>query len=122
VIRGNFDAEGAKSLASAYRAASLTASSEGATFAPGAETPGAQVVSASADTVADAVTCLQTAFPFITGEPVRLIRARYLREPAYLGIYLVGPGADQPATRAVVYAADLRDCRAVGLSDAELGP
>ncbi|HEX6230533.1 MAG TPA: zf-HC2 domain-containing protein [Actinomycetota bacterium] len=42
---------------------------------------------------------------------VRLIEAKYLGTPAYLAVFLEGPGAGQPADHAVVWVAATDDCR-----------
>ena len=42
---------------------------------------------------------------------VRLVRAEYEGTPAYLGVFAEGPGAQQPASRLVVWIAAEDDCR-----------
>jgi hypothetical protein len=42
---------------------------------------------------------------------VRLIEAEYLDTPAYLALFLEGPGAGQPADHAVVWVVATEDCR-----------
>ncbi len=42
---------------------------------------------------------------------VRLVRAEYQGTPAYLAVFAEGPGAQQPATRLVVWIAAEDDCR-----------
>jgi len=65
---------------------------------------------------ADAVTCLDRAFTDTTGQQppegqlVRVIQARYRGVPAVLGVYLLGPGAGQPANIVRVLVASSRDC------------
>lgn len=44
---------------------------------------------------------------------VRLVEARYVRDPVYLAVFLQGPGAGQPPDRAVVWVLDRSDCRIV---------
>jgi hypothetical protein len=65
---------------------------------------------------ADAVTCLDRAFTEPTGQQapegqlVRVIQARYRGVPAVLGVYLLSPGAGQPADIVRVLVASSRDC------------
>jgi hypothetical protein len=46
---------------------------------------------------------------------VRLISARYLGTPAYLGVFHEGPGGDEPPTRVVVWVVAREDCRILTL-------
>lgn len=46
---------------------------------------------------------------------VRLISARYLGTPAYLGVFREGPGGDRPAARVVVWVVARDDCRILTL-------
>lgn len=46
---------------------------------------------------------------------VRLVSARYLGTPAYLGVFREGPGGDRPATRVVVWVVAQDDCRILTL-------
>jgi hypothetical protein len=62
------------------------------------------------DRLTEAIACLQTAFPDIQGVPTRVIEARFNGTPAYLGVYLVGPGADLPADAVHVWVADRATC------------
>jgi hypothetical protein len=89
-----------------------------------AVTPGAEATTAegpAADAVRTATTCLRAAFGDLPGQPVRLIRARYARSPAYLGVFLIGPGAGQPATAVRVLIADVDSCATLGSSEARIG-
>jgi hypothetical protein len=44
-------------------------------------------------------------------ELVQLIEAEYLHTPAYIAVFLQGPGADQPADTVVVLVVATDDCR-----------
>ena len=57
-----------------------------------------------------ALSCLQTAFQGIPGEPVRLIQATFQGQPAYIGIYIEGPGAGLPADTVTVRVASRASC------------
>ena len=116
----NYDAATVRDLAASYGlgATDATSGSYTAVSAPGTEGPAAPVASkVGAD---QAVACLRTAFHEVPGEPVRLIRARYVGTPAYLGVFLIGPGAGQPADEARVLIAASADCSALGLASADL--
>ena len=54
------------------------------------------------DRLSAAAACLSKAFADPQGELVRLIDARFRGTPAYIGIYLAGPGAGQPPDSALV--------------------
>jgi hypothetical protein len=77
---------------------------------------------------ADAVACLDKAFTslegerLIEGERVRLISARFQGEPAYIGVYLTGPGAGEPADRVAVWIASSEDCSVLSATQATLVP
>jgi len=51
---------------------------------------------------------------------VRLIRARFDGKPAYLGVYLESPGADQPPNRVVIWVVAANDCRILSFSSKPL--
>lgn len=57
-----------------------------------------------------AAQCLSKAFADPQGELVRLIDARFRGTPAYIGIYLAGPGAGQPPDSALVRIASKHGC------------
>ena len=67
-----------------------------------------------------AVGCLRSAFGELPGQPVRVIRARFEGTPAYLGVFHVGPGADQPPTESRVVIAATEDCSVLGSATAVL--
>jgi hypothetical protein len=55
--------------------------------------------------------CLATAYPPEKSDPVRLIDARFEHTPAYIGLFVDGPGGDKPARSVVVVVAAKDDCR-----------
>ena len=57
-----------------------------------------------------AAACLSKAFADPQGELVRLIDARFRGTPAYIGIYLAGPGAGQPPDSTLVRIASKHGC------------
>ena len=51
---------------------------------------------------------------------VRLIRARFDGNPAYLGVYLESPGGGQPPNRVVIWVVATKDCRILSFSSKPL--
>ena len=47
---------------------------------------------------------------------VRLIQATFQGQPAYIGVYLQQPGADQPADRIVIWVVARQDCSTLSFS------
>ena len=47
---------------------------------------------------------------------VRLIQATFLGRPAYIGVYIQQPGADQPADRIVIWVVARQDCSTLSFS------
>lgn len=76
--------------------------------------PSAEAPAASSDA---AVSCLVSSGATLDDRHVlvRLISARYLGTPAYLGVFREGPGGDRPATRIVVWVVAQDDCRILTL-------
>jgi hypothetical protein len=68
----------------------------------------------------DALECLRAAFPTLSGGPIRLIAARFEGTPAYLGLFLTGPGAGQPPDTATVWVAARHDCSILSSTQASL--
>ena len=64
--------------------------------------------------------CLSKAFGQPSGALVRLIQARFQGTPAYIGVYLVGPGAGQPPNRARVFVAAQDGCSIITSAQALL--
>ena len=110
----NYDLAGVESLATSSRGqeGAFFGSNDQATQVPVA----ASVTPEKLISFADAVTCLDRAFTEPTGQQapegqlVRVIQARYRGVPAVLGVYLLSPGAGQPADIVRVLVASSRDC------------
>jgi putative zinc finger protein len=70
-------------------------------------------------TAGDAARCVRRAFAEQpAGRLARLIQARFEGRPAYIAVYLEGPGADQPADTAVVWVAAKDDCTVLSFASA----
>jgi anti-sigma factor RsiW len=102
-----------------YREADLErlASEAGATDAAALASPeGTETVAANR-----AARCVTDAFE---GQPsgrlVHLIRARFDGRPAYVAVYLEGPGAGQGPDTAVVWVATVDDCMILSFAQARL--
>jgi anti-sigma factor RsiW len=80
------------------------------------------VAAADAATPGTALECLQRGFRDLPGDPIRLIQARFDGEPAYLGVFLIGPGAGQDPTDAKILIASIDGCRVLGSSQVNLPP
>ena len=110
-----------------YNNASLSALSgsyagTGAAFStptPGATESTAVITGTPAQT-AKALACIAKSAPSQTGQPTRLINARFQGTPAYLELFLEGPGADQPPDSVVVWVFAAKDCAILSFSHARL--
>ena len=69
---------------------------------------------------AGALACIQRSAPDATGQLTRLIRARFQGTPAYLALFLDGPGAGQPADTVIIWVFASDDCRILSSSQAKL--
>jgi hypothetical protein len=67
-----------------------------------------------------ATACLNKAFDNPTGTLSRVIRARYAGQPAYLGVYLIGPGSELPPNLLQLSVASVHGCQVLGQSTARL--
>lgn len=72
---------------------------------------------AAAAAPAEALACLTASGAVLDDQHVlvRLISARYLGTPAYLGVFREGPGGERPAARVVVWVVARDDCRILTL-------
>jgi anti-sigma factor RsiW len=71
--------------------------------------------------VAPAATCVRNAFrEQPSGTLVQLIRARFEDMPAYLAIYLEGPGAGEDPDTAVVWVASAETCSVLSFAQARI--
>jgi putative zinc finger protein len=86
----------------------------GAASAPQALATGSQAQ------VNEALACIVQSAPGETGDLQRLIRARFEGTPAYLALFTEGPGAGQPADRAIIWVFATDDCRILSSSLAQL--
>jgi hypothetical protein len=119
----NYTDEGLRSLAqesATERDATLEAAATGATGAAGAtagETAGGGGDVGFAGP-GPALACLRAAGAPVD-EPrdtlVRLIEAEYERTPAYIAVFLEGPGADQAPDRVVIWVISTADCQILNL-------
>ena len=82
----------------------------------------AQPAALSAKNGSAAVRCIERSMGTtrLTGRLVRLIDARFEGTPAYIAVYLEGPGADQPPDTSAVYVASKGDCRFLSTAAAKL--
>lgn len=78
------------------------------------------VISGTPAQTAKALACLVKSAPSEAGQPTRLISARFQGTPAYLEVFLEGPGADQPPDSVVVWVFATKDCTILSFSQARL--
>jgi hypothetical protein len=118
----NYDAGDVTDLALSYRSTtSAPAMPQSSAVDATSGQEGAGVQNAfSRELTPDAVSCLSSAVPDAGGELVRLIRARFEGTPAYLGVYLEGPGAGQPADSVHIWVVSVRDCSILTYSSASI--
>jgi hypothetical protein len=74
----------------------------------------------SSDRLQAASECLNTAFGSPPGTLSRVILASFQGEPAYLGVYLIGPGAELPPTLLQLSVASVHGCDPLGQTTARL--
>jgi anti-sigma factor RsiW len=98
----------------------VASSGLGASAPSGPPALNAQDVSKSAALLPKATACLETAFGRSTGTLSRVIRASFAGQPAYLGVYLIGPGADLPPTVLQLSVASVHGCQALSQTTARL--
>ena len=82
--------------------------------------PSAEDVSKNSTLLPTATACLNKAFDNPTGTLSRVIRATYAGQPAYLGVYLIGPGAELPPTLLQLNVAAVHGCQVLGQTTARL--
>jgi anti-sigma factor RsiW len=90
--------------------------------APVPAAPEGHAVAADADEAfGTASACVTRAFAKQpSGRIVRLIRARFQGRPAYVAVYLEGPGAGQDPDTATVWVAALDDCSILSFAQARI--
>jgi putative zinc finger protein len=67
-----------------------------------------------------ALACVAQSAPDESGNLQSLIRARFENTPAYLAVFLEGPGAGQPDDSVTVWVFATEDCRILSFSTAQL--
>jgi anti-sigma factor RsiW len=83
--------------------------------------PGFSGAESVTDTAArTALSCLQTAFTGIPGDPVRLIQASFQGQPAYIGVYTDGPGAGLPPDTVSVRVASVKGCTVLTFASSKI--
>jgi len=82
--------------------------------------PDAQTAKTDATLLPKATACLDAAFDDPAGTLSRVIRAEYAGRPAYLGVYLIGPGAELPPTLLQLSVASVHGCQPLGQSTSKL--
>jgi hypothetical protein len=111
----NYDTASLTALITSYTAED---SSEGG--AAGAASAPVALATGSQAQVNKALACIVQSAPGETGDLKRLIRARFEGTPAYLAVFTEGPGAGQPADRAIIWVFATDDCRILSSSLAQL--
>ena len=110
----NYDNTSLTALITSLAAEDSSGGAAGAASAPVALATGSQAQ------VDKALACIVQSAPGETGELIRLIRARFEGTPAYLAVFTEGPGAGQPADRAIIWVFATDDCRILSSSFAQL--
>ena len=110
----NYDNTSLTALISSFAAEDSSGGAAGAASAPVALATGSQAQ------VDKALACIVQSAPGETGDLKRLIRARFEGTPAYLALFTEGPGAGQPADRAIIWVFATDDCRILSSSFAQL--
>jgi putative zinc finger protein len=67
-----------------------------------------------------ALECLTTAAPEAGGDLQRLIQARFQSAPAYLAVFLEGPGAGQPIDKVAIWVVSKSDCSILAFTQAKI--
>jgi anti-sigma factor RsiW len=113
----NYDSSAVLALARTYMREAAPQADAGMTAAA------PRAVEAGVD---QAVACVRSALtsetdPTLTvqGDPVRIIRARFEGIPAYLGVFLAGPGPDQQTDTVTVVVASTKGCSVLSSTQAQ---
>jgi hypothetical protein len=87
----------------------------------GSGAPAAQAADATTREAPEAIRCVARAFEEQpAGRLTRLIQARFEGRPAYIAVYLEGPGADQPHDTAAAWVAARGDCTILSFAQARI--
>ena len=112
----NFDNASLTELVNSYRAQD---SAGGAALGEASTGAGPAPVGSQAQTD-KALGCIVQSAPDEKGDLIRLIRARFEGTPAYLAVFMDGPGANQPADTVTVWVFATDDCRILSFSSGQL--
>jgi len=85
-----------------------------------AEASAAQSLPATPQQTRKALRCIVRSAPDETGQLTQLIKARFQGTPAYLAVFLEGPGADQPPDAVSVWVFATDGCAILSYSNARL--
>jgi anti-sigma factor RsiW len=110
----DYDAASLSALASSFKAAEAGGGVETA------EAPAAQSLPATPRQTRKALRCIVKSAPDETGQLTQLIEARFQGTPAYLAVFLEGPGADQPPDAVSVWVFATDGCAILSYSNARL--
>ena len=109
----NYDDASLSAFAASFKTAQDT--SEVATAAAPAES-----LAGTPRQTQKALRCIVKSAPDETGLLTRLIEARFQGAPAYLAVFLEGPGADQPPDSVSVWVLATDSCAILSFSNARL--
>ena len=110
VQQTNYDTASLQALGVAVGAAQTAGASTPAALHAEA-TVGPATGSPSPGGTSKALDCVNEAWPDLSGkDPVRLIAARFEGKPAYLAVYLLGPGAGEPPDLLTITVTYARTC------------
>jgi hypothetical protein len=109
----NYDDASLSAFAASFKTAQDT--SEVATAAAPAES-----LAGTPRQTQKALRCIVKSAPDETGLLTQLIKARFQGAPAYLAVFLEGPGADQPPDSVSVWVLATDDCAILSFSNARL--
>jgi hypothetical protein len=100
-----------------YDAAAVQAIAE--TVAGARPDPGAGLPEADPgdEGLTEALECLARGAQAPLGRPVKLLDAAYQGTPAFIGVFLEGPGADRPPAAVVIWIVDRRTCTVLSLAE-----
>ncbi len=116
VLDLDLDTDQVQALALGYRAGAAEVGAD-----TGAAVPSGAVPAADTAEPEDVLSCLRTAIPELEDQrPVRLIAARFEGTPAYLGVFLSGPGAGQAPDTATVWVVARSGCEILSTTQASL--
>lgn len=110
----DYDDSSLSALSASYKAAEDQGSVATSEAAPDA------TFSASPQQTQKALRCIVKSAPDQTGQLTRLIKARFQGTPAYLAVFLEGPGADQPPDAVSVWVFATDGCEILSYSYSRL--